>query len=286
MKPQSEFPIVRNPALPAKARAAMPDHVARTATSPGGSPGSIRDQAFRLPLAALVLLLVLLSTLASMADTPPLFSSLPPGHDLPKEFRIVTLPNVAHNRFALVTDEGKTVLRVASTNSAGSVALPITAAGAGKGGTTVLEWRWKVDRILEKADMEDKLGDDHAARVYVFFDVPLESLSFVERSKIRIARMVAGADVPTAALCYVWDNKHRIGYAAWSPYTSRMRKIVLQSGAEHVGQWMVESRNVAADFREAFGFDAPAVTGVAVGNDSDNTDARVTTWFGDIVLHK
>jgi hypothetical protein len=177
------------------------------------------------------------------------------------------------------------VLRVDSDNSAGSIGIPLTvprSTGAAGGGNATLQWRWKVSRILEHADMDHKLGDDYPARVYVFFDVPLESLSFVDRSKIRISRMVAGAEVPTAALCYVWDNKHRIGHTAWSPYTDRVRKIVLQSGPARIGQWMSESRDVAADFREAFGFEAPAVTGVAVGNDSDNTDDRVTTWFDDV----
>lgn len=282
MQPQSELPLPRDPARPAAAARGAPGQTASAVTSPGLLLRSFRVKAVHLPLAALLLF----STLAWSAEQPPLFSSLLPGQELPKEFRIVTLPNVAHNRFALVADEGQTVLRVASANSAGSVAIPITVASGAMGGNTVLEWRWKVDRILEKADMEDKLGDDHSARVYVFFDVPIESLSFAERTKIRIARMVAGVDVPTAALCYVWDNKHRIGYTAWSPYTGRLRKIVLQSGAERVGQWVLESRNVAADFRAAFGFDAPAVTGVAVGNDSDNTDSRVTSWFGDMVFRK
>ncbi len=146
----------------------------------------------------------------------------------------------------------------------------------------VLQWRWKVSRVLETADMQDKAADDHAARVYVFFDVPLNSLSFLERNKIKLARLLAGPDVPTAALCYVWDNRHRVGYSAWSPYTQRVRKVVLQSGAAHAGQWMSEARDVAADFRAAFGFDAPAITGVAVGNDTDNTAESVSAWFGDL----
>jgi pyruvate/2-oxoacid:ferredoxin oxidoreductase beta subunit len=45
---------------------------------------------------------------------------------------------------------------------------------------------------------------------------------------------------------------------------------------------MNESRDVAADFREAFGGVAPAITGVAVGNDTDNTNEKVVTWYGDI----
>ncbi len=225
---------------------------------------------------------------AVKAEQPPVasftFSSLPAGQALPSRFRIVPIPKVAVNKFSLVADDGKTVLRVDSDNSAGSVALPPVASQ--HLGSPILEWRWKVSRVLEKADMDHKLGDDFAGRVYVFFDVPIESLSFVDRSKIRLARMVAGADVPTAALCYVWDNKHRIGHTAWSPYTNRVREIVLRSGPAHLNEWMLESRDVAADFREAFGFDAPAVTGVAVGNDTDNTDDKVTTWFGDVGFRK
>ena len=224
---------------------------------------------------------------AVKAEQPPAsfaFSSLSAGQALPPRFRIVTIPKVAVNRFSLVADDGKTVLQVDSDNSAGSVALPLAANRAA--GSNTLEWRWKVSRFLEKADMDNKLGDDFSGRVYVFFDVPLASMSFVDRSKIRLARIVAGADVPTAALCYVWDNKHRIGHTAWSPYTDRVRMIVLQNGPTHLNEWMLESRDVAADFREAFGFDAPAVTGVAVGNDTDNTDDRVTTWFGDVGFRK
>jgi hypothetical protein len=219
------------------------------------------------------------------ADAPPLFSSLLPGQPLPREFRVVTLPRVAQNSFFLVWEEGRTVLRVESNSSAGSIHVPITApraADASLGRPIMLDWRWKVSRVLEKADMDEKASDDHPARVFVFFDVPLESLSFVERNKIRIARAISGLDVPTAALCYVWDNKHLVGYKSWSPYTNRERKIVLQSGPQFVGQWMNEARDVNADFREAFGIEAPAVIGVALGNDSDNTKERVTTWFGDI----
>ena len=212
------------------------------------------------------------------------FSKLLPGQDMPKDFRVVAYPNVKPNQFALVLDDGKTVLKIDSNNSAGSMAMPVALLGAQT--TTTLQWRWKVSRILDKADMDDKLTDDHSARLYVFFDVPLESLSLADRTKIRLARSIAGVDVPTAALCYVWDNKHRVGYTAWSPYTRQLRKVVLQSGPDAIGQWRLESRDVAADFRQAFGFEAPAVTGVSVGNDTDNTDDRVTSWFGDIGFRK
>ena len=221
---------------------------------------------------------------ANPVTGPPaaVFSALAPGQALPKEFRVVAIPKVAGNQFSLVADGGKTVLRVDSDKSAGSLALPLTTAA---GRTSVLlEWRWKVSRVLDKADMTTKAGDDFSARVYVFFDVPLESLSLADRTKLSVTRMVAGQEVPTAALCYVWDNTHPAGHTQWSPYTNRLRKIVLQTGAANVNKWIMESRDVAADFREAFGFDAPAITGVAVGSDTDNTEERVTTWYGDVAL--
>jgi Protein of unknown function (DUF3047) len=227
---------------------------------------------------------VLLLALAQPALAQDVFSKLAPGQGMPKDFRMVAYPNVKPNQFALVSDEGKTVLKVDSSNSAGSMAVPVALLGAQT--STTLQWRWKVDRILEKADMDKGLSDDHSARLYVFFDVPLESLPFVDRTKIKLARSISGIDVPTAALIYVWDNKHRIGYTAWSPFTHQLRKVVLQTGPAAIGQWRLESRDVAADFKEAFGFDAPAILGISVGNDTDNTDDRVTAWFGDVSFKK
>jgi Protein of unknown function (DUF3047) len=237
----------------------------------------------------LALITVALMSVGIRADVSvPLFSTLKSGQSLPKPLHFIALPKIKHNMISLVDDAGDnqhaTVLKVESNNSAGSVGIPLTATI--EAGNTTLQWQWKVNRALEKADMGKKLSDDFSGRVYVFFDVPLDSLSFMERSKIRIARAVAGADVPTAAICYVWDNTHAVGHTQWSPYTNRVRKIVLQTGSANINKWMKESRDVAADFKTAFGFDAPAVTGVAVGNDTDNTDDTVTTWFGDVKFIK
>ncbi len=228
---------------------------------------------------AFATLLFCMAAFARAEVAVPPISSLKPGGALPAAFRFIPIPKVKHNAVSLIDDSGVTVLKIDSNNSAGSIGLPFALEPQA---TPLLTWRWKVSRVLAKADMEEKSGDDFSARVYVFFDVPLESLSFADRTKIRLARLIAGPDVPTAALCYVWDNKHRIGYAHASPYTNRVHKFVLQSGPEHVGQWKEETRDVAADFRLAFGHEPPRVIGVAIGNDTDNTGEQVTTWFGDV----
>ena len=234
---------------------------------------------FILPMCVLFLSLRMVSA-AGVADAL-LFSSLKPGDAIASPFRLITLPKIDPNRFELVEDEGKTVLRVTSAASAATVGIPLTSPAAPR---VQLEWRWKVSNALINANMDEKSGDDFAARLYVFFDAPLSSLSFFDRTKIRLARLLWGADVPTAVICYVWDNQHPVGYSRFSPFTSRVHEIVMRSGTADINAWVTESRDVAADFKTAFGVEAPAITGVAVGSDTDQTRESVRTWFGDVVL--
>jgi hypothetical protein len=58
--------------------------------------------------------------------------------------------------------------------------------------------------------------------------------------------------------------------------------IVVESGGARVGEWITYRRNLAEDFRKAFGYDAPLVSGIAVMTDTDNTGEKATAWFGDI----
>ncbi|MCL4690157.1 MAG: DUF3047 domain-containing protein [Burkholderiales bacterium] len=237
----------------------------------------------RLALLAAGLLAGRLAFAAAAGIAP--FSSANPGAALPEGWRPLTLPRVAAPDFSLVDEGGATVLRVRSAAAAGTVAHDLAAVPAA---APVLAWRWKVDRVVEKADLATKAGDDFAARVYVFFDVPVESLSLGARMKALVARAIWGEKLPTAALCYVWDNRHPTGTRAWNPYTDRVRTVVLRSGRP--GAWAEESRDLEADFREAFGAQwpgpVPRVTGVAAGNDTDQTGEAVTAWFGDFRLER
>jgi hypothetical protein len=152
----------------------------------------------------------------------------------------------------------------------------------------VLSWRWKVDRVVENADLRAKSGDDFAARVYVFFDVRPEDLPVGARIKYFIARLLYGEALPTTAICYVWDNRHPVATVAANPYTDRVRTLVLESGPKLAGTWKTETRDVSADFRAAFAVaperGVPRISGIAAGNDTDQTGESVTAWFGDFTL--
>jgi hypothetical protein len=211
------------------------------------------------------------------------FSSAEPGTALPPGWTLLTLPRQKAPEFELVRDEGVTVLRVQSRAAVGSAAFRLAADPHAK-----LTWRWKIDHPLAAARFGTREGDDFAARVYVSFDVPESSLTFTQRAKMKIAKLVYGAELPAAAICYVWDNHAPVGTSAWNPYTDRVRMVVLESGAGRAQKWVEESRDVEADFREAFGTSwkgpTPAVTGVAVSSDTDQTEESVTAWFGDLRL--
>lgn len=58
--------------------------------------------------------------------------------------------------------------------------------------------------------------------------------------------------------------------------------IVVESGAAKVGEWVEESRNVYQDYKRAFGEDPPAINGIAIMTDTDNTKERAVAYYGDI----
>lgn len=212
---------------------------------------------------------------------PMAFSSTPPGSAIPPPWTLNILPNVQRaTRFDLVLDGNQTtVLRAVSESAAATLTHKLhvdPAAG------TNLAWRWKVSRVLDSADLGRKETDDYAARVYVLFDYPVEKLPLSDRVKISLVRAFYGQELPAAALCYLWDNRHLAGVSAWSAYTDRVRMIVVESGGQHVGEWRLERRDVAADFRTAFGEEAPPIIGIALAADTDNTGESVTAWFGDL----
>jgi hypothetical protein len=219
----------------------------------------------------------------SAAAAIPAFSNAKPAPGLPPRWRPLVPAGVKPPAFDQVEDAGATVLRVHSQGEAGAAAYALH---ADLGRTPILSWRWKVDRVVERADLATKAGDDFAARVYVFFDVPSSELPVGDRIRLALARLLHGEQLPSTAICYVWDNRHPVGTTAWSAYTDRVRMVVLESGDERAGHWVGERRDLAADYRAAFGAHAPVapVSGIAVGNDTDQTGESATAWFGDLAL--
>ena len=234
-------------------------------------------------------LCLLAATGASRAATEPrvvLFSSAS-GPELPAPWRIVTGPKVApHTRYALAENDGRTAVRA---DADASYAIVIHPLNAEIGAAPILRFAWRVDRFPEHSDLTTRARDDAAAKVCVLFDVPLERLSLIDRTKIQLGRRLFDPQLPAATLCYVWDRTLPPGRWIDNAYTDRVRMLVLRSGASgELSRWFDERRDLRADFAQAFpreaAFGLPKVAALAFATDADNTKSRAAAWFGDMAL--
>ena len=207
------------------------------------------------------------------------FSSMRAGAALPPDYRAYAFAGQARRtEYALVEDGGVTVLHARADASTAGIIREVRADLAA---TPLLAWRWKAARLPQKADLRTKAGDDFAARLYVVFDQRLAALPVGERWGVAIARLIYGEDVPAAALCYVWATRAPVGTIAPNAYTGRVRLVVADSGASNLGRWVAHERDVAADYRLAFGAAPPAVKALVVSTDTDNTGEAAEAWYGD-----
>ena len=188
-----------------------------------------------------------------------------------------------YTRFEVVELDGRHALRVESDNAYGNLVHPLQVANT----ALHLAWQWRVDQLVDAADLRTRAGDDTALKVCVFFDEPMAQVPFVERQMLRIARARSDEGLPSATVCYVWDNTLPVGTTLPNAYTRRMRYLVLESGADHLHQWRSERRDVAADFMRLFGDEnrePPPIVGVAIGADADNTHGRSLAHVADLTL--
>lgn len=214
------------------------------------------------------------------AQQPAAFSSAAAGARLPAGWTLQPIPKAGRQtRFDLIDDAGNTVLRGRADYAAASLRHTVDIDPAR---TPILRWRWKTERVLDSADMTTRAGDDYAARLYVFFDRTPAQMSLGERTLYRIGRARYGDGLPAAALSYVWDNRQPVGTLRDNAYTGFVKMVVANSGKTREGQWVALSRDVAADYRRAFGTAPPRITGVALAVDTDNTGESTVTYFGDV----
>jgi hypothetical protein len=186
---------------------------------------------------------------------------------------------VPETRYSLVEDAGVVVVKAEAEQSMSALVHKVR---VDVRRFPLLRWQWKIASPVKSADMTSWDGDDYAARLYVMFNYPVEKLSFGMRMKLQLAEAMVGTSIPTAALNYIWDNRNPVGTLQANTHSDRSRMIVLRSGAAQAGQWVTETRDLAADFRAAFGEEAPEVVAVVIATDTDNTGETAKAWYGDI----
>ena len=207
------------------------------------------------------------------------FSTQPPG-PLPEAWKPLPFRGVPPSSYALARDGETTVVRSEADASASGLAFrfrsPVSPAAT-------LRWRWKAARLPERGDTRVKASDDAVARVYVTFVAPPRQPA-IDRMREAAVRMLYGEPAPYATLLYVWDTSAPAGAVFVNAYAESVRNVVVESGPARVGRWVAYERDVAADYRRAFGEDPPLIGGVAIMTDADNTKTKASASYGDIAL--
>jgi Protein of unknown function (DUF3047) len=148
----------------------------------------------------------------------------------------------------------------------------------------LLEWSWRVDRLIPGANLGVGAREDSAARLVVSFHGDPRRLDFQQRTMLRLAKAFAGEPLPYAMLIYVWSNAIPVETALPSPQIDRIRMIVVESGGANLGRWRQYRRNVVQDYRRVFGEEPGDIVAVGVLTDSDNTQQSARALYGDITL--
>jgi hypothetical protein len=83
---------------------------------------------------------------------------------------------------------------------------------------------------------------------------------------------------------YIWSGKNAANAVLSNAHTSRVKMIVVDSGWDNLGVWRKHERDLAADYKLAYGEMPGNVIGIALLTDTDNTKSEVRALYGDIEL--
>lgn len=129
--------------------------------------------------------------------------------------------------------------------------------------TPFLYWSWRVHNIIRGLDERTKAGDDYPARIYI---------------------VTKDGPFPwqTKAVNYVWASSLPQETRWSSAFTTSSLMIAVRSGGEELNSWVLEKRNVKADFERFLGRPVRYINLVALMSDTDNSGAKVSAEYGDI----
>lgn len=127
----------------------------------------------------------------------------------------------------------------------------------------ILSWKWRVHTLPVGGSEDKKETNDSGAGVYVIF-----------KGKFKLNRIIK----------YVWSTTLPPGTVLVSPFNQNTKVIVLQSGSEKIGRWLVETVNVREDYKKVFNTIPPIIVGIAILSDADNTRSRAVADYDDFLV--
>jgi hypothetical protein len=210
------------------------------------------------------------------AQGPLLFT--PKDH---AQWEAVALPGKLRTAFKLDKRDQRPALLADAQSSASMLRqrLNVPAEQLGR-----LQFQWQIEGLIAQADMGDRESEDSPVRLILAFEGDRSRFSAKNAMLSDLTEALTGEPLPYATLMYVWCNHRPVETVIVNPRTDRVRKLVVESGPQHVKQWRHHQRDVRADFEKAFGEPPGALVGMAIMTDTDNTRSHIRAWYGDIQL--
>lgn len=210
------------------------------------------------------------------------FSSETPGEQIPAGWEPLHFRNIKkYTHYMLVNDSGQTVVKAVCRGSSSGL---IRYVRIDPEKYPIIEWRWKISNVFKKGDVTKKAYDDYPARLYITFKFDPEKATLMERAKYKALKLLSGKTPPAGAINYIWASNAPHGTTVPSPYTRQSMMIVVQSGKTDLNRWVIEKRDIYADYMAVFGEKPPMISGIAIMSDGNDTNQSVTTYYGDIVI--
>lgn len=127
-----------------------------------------------------------------------------------------------------------------------------------------LSWKWLVLELPKGGDFRSIRSNDQAAQVYVAFP---------------------GMKV----IAYYWESEPpagTVGDAVGIPPFAKVKVLVLRSGAGDAGRWLLERRDLIADYRLLFGEELrdPRALGIRIWTNSQHTGSSSACAYSDIAF--
>lgn len=203
------------------------------------------------------------------------------GQPVRAEWTHWRLPGKTPTDFRAVRHDGRDALAARSQAAASLVRkrLRVEPQDLGR-----LRFSWQVAELIAQADMALREAEDSPVRIVLAFEGDRSKFSPRDAMLAEMTRAITGEEMPYATLMYVWCNTREPGTVIHNPRTSRIRKIVLESGAARLNRWLDYERDIRADYERAFGEAPGALVGIAVMTDTDNTRGRTRAWYGPVQL--
>jgi hypothetical protein len=121
--------------------------------------------------------------------------------------------------YQIATENSNACLRASANASASALATKVDIRPASE---MTIRWRWKISSCPAGGSDSRPATFDHTARIFVAFD------TFIG---------------PPRTINYVWADQAKTNSIFDHPSSSRSRFIVVESGNEKAGEWLLEHRD-------------------------------------------